>query len=260
MLNLQKSPNWYAIRGGMGLGDSLYLQGVVRYFVEKGERLEVCSKWPEVFRHYGDEIRVVPFRRNNIQILAHYSLRKPRTDTNQWQDCCITARIQEPWSLELNWKPQSALIPDGKPYIAVSLPRIPMDRIDGFGLSLMPDWRVLQRVMDSLQQRYRIVQIGSGKPVHQFSGIDIDLANKTTVGELIDVAHGAAGFLGYCSFIVPLAESFNKPSLIVWSHKGLQDKHAYIRQITPRKVLSKPSSHWVMDNNEAEIDAASAVL
>jgi hypothetical protein len=242
----------------MGLGDSLYLQGVVRYFVDKGEQLEVCSKWPDVFRQYGDQVRVVPFRRDNIQILAHYSLRKSRTDTNQWQDCCKQAGIHEPWELKLDWPTQEVKV---KPYICLALPRIPMDRLDGIGTSLMPDYRATQHCIDVLRQKYQIVQIGAGKALYQFDGIDIDLANKTTVSDLLDVASTASGFLGYCSFIVPLAESFSKPALIVWAHKGLKDRYSYVRQITAKKILSKASSKWVMDNaTEAEIDAAASAF
>ena len=38
------------IRGGRGLGDALYVQGVVRHLVGLGQRLAVRSDWPEVFR------------------------------------------------------------------------------------------------------------------------------------------------------------------------------------------------------------------
>lgn len=231
----------------MGLGDSIYLAGVCRYFVERGERLEVCSKWPEIFKPFGESVTVVPFRRDRIDILAHYSLRKNVVGTNQWQDCCIQAGIRAPWDLRLDWEPQGNLR-EADPYICVALPRTPMDRIDGIGLSLMPKWSTVQRAIDALRWKYRIVQIGAGKPKHHFAGIDNDLSNRTTVRQMLDIAHGASGFLGYCSFIVPLAEALSKPALLVWSAAGLKDRHAYVRQITPQKILSKPSSMWVMDD------------
>lgn len=252
----QKRPRTYSIRGGMGLGDSLYLQGVARYFVEKGFSLEVCSKWPEVFSQL-DGVHVTSFRRNNIDILAHYSLRKPRTDTNQWQDCCIQAGIKEPWELKLNWQPSSKLITGNRPYVCLSLPRVPMDRKDGIGRSLMPSYAAIQRVIDRLKDRFLIVQIGAGPALHQFQGIDIDMSNKTSVAELLDIGYWASGFIGYVSFIVPLAESFSKPGLFIWSHKGLKDRYPYVRQISPQKILSKETSKWVMDSvSEREIDAA----
>jgi hypothetical protein len=69
-----------AIRSGMGLGDALYCQAVARYFVQRGERLKVCTAWPDVFRPLGDMVRLAPFQRSGIDILAHYSARKPIAD------------------------------------------------------------------------------------------------------------------------------------------------------------------------------------
>jgi hypothetical protein len=135
--------------------------------------------------------------------------------------------------------------------------RSPMGRKDGFGAELLPDCRMIQRAIDRLKGRALIVLIGSGKPLFEFKGIDVDLSNKTTVRQLLDVASIADGFLGYCSFIIPLAESFSKPALIVWSRRGLNAGHQYIRQITPQKVLYRESSQFVIDDASLEeIDEA----
>lgn len=249
-----------SIRAGRGLGDSLYLQGVVRHFVEKGERLEVCSDWPDIFRHYGDKVQVVPFRRINVNLCAHYSLRKQQP-TNQWQDCCIQAGINESIDLRLDWTPGPSLLPPrSKPVLCVALPRQPMGRADGFGRELLPDCRVIQRCIDQLRERYLIVQIGAGEPLYRFRNIDVDLANQTTVAQLIDVASEADAFLGYCSWLVPLAEGFNKPALFVWSRKGLNARHPYVRQITPRKILSCSTSRFVIDDQSSDAIGAVAAL
>jgi ADP-heptose:LPS heptosyltransferase len=130
----------------------------------------------------------------------------------------------------------------------VQLPRTPMGRTDGFGKELLPDCRVIQRLIDGLRGKALVVQVGSGDPLFRFTGIDVDLANKTTVAELVDVALAANGFLGYVSFIVPLAESLGKPALLVWSSAGLKARQPYVRQITPRKVLHCKTSRHVMDD------------
>jgi hypothetical protein len=97
--------------------------------------------------------------------------------------------------------------------------------------------------------------------LHQFTGIDIDLANKTTVSDLFDVATKAVAFLGYVSFIVPLAESLSKPALLVWSRRGLSAPHQFVRVITPQKVLHKPSSRFVWDDaTEQELNEAALCL
>lgn len=250
-----KLPGYVSIRGGMGLGDALYVQSVARYLVGKGQKVLACSKWPDVFRPLGDAVIVGPFTRAGVDKLAHYSLRKGVAGTTQFQDCCITAGITEAVDLRLDWEvldrdsvARIQILAGSRPIVCVQLPRIPMDRKDGFGKELMPDCRVIQRQIDRIRDRAFVVQIGAGMPVFQFQGLHMDLANKTTVAQLLDLASVAHGFIGYVSFVVPLAESLKKPTLIVWSQAGLQSKHAYVRQIRPEKCLHGPFCKWAMDD------------
>lgn len=242
------------IRGGMGLGDALYVQSVVRHLVGKGERLRVRTAWPEVFSQLGPAVATAEFTRANVQILAHYSVRKGIDGTTQFEDCCIAAGIKGPVELRLDWRPTGQELihrirSAGRPIVCVQLPRSPMGRKDGFGAELLPDCRVIQAAIDVLRQRALIVQVGSGVPLFEFTGIDIDLANQTSVSQLLDVASVADAFLGYCSFLLPLAESFDKPALLVWSSKGLRSAQTFIRRITPQKVIHKPATtQAVVDN------------
>jgi hypothetical protein len=245
------------IRSGRGLGDALYLQAVTRHLVAKGQKLIVCCDWPEVFKPLKGSVVIEPFTRNGINILAHYSMRKIFKDTTQFRDCCLQAGITEKVELKLDWKPSSRLTDN--PYLVVQLPRQPMNRPDGFGMELLPDCNVIQDLINHLKDRFTIVQVGAGRALYQFKGVDIDLANKTSVSELLDVVHGSAGVIGYCSFIVPLAESFDKPGLFVWSRRGLNAKHEYIKTITPRKILEKPTDRYLIDDcSDAEILEAAA--
>jgi hypothetical protein len=69
---------------------------------------------------------------------------------------------------------------------------------------------------------------------------------------LMNIASIADAFYGQCSFIIPLAESFNKKLLIVWSSKGLNCGESYIETITPKKILSKETSDFIVDSWEPE--------
>ena len=244
-----------SIRGGAGLGDSIYLCAIAAHLVREGHKVEACSNWLEVFKHTA--VEVSPFRRERINRLAHYSARKGRVGSTQFQDCCASALVKDV-ALTLPWVAAPVTIP--RPYVCVQLPRSPMGRRDGFGKELLPDCRKIQQAIDMLRGRATVVQIGAGQPLFKFTGIDIDLANKTSVAGMIDVASQAEAFIGYPSFIVPLAEALDKRALLVWSRKGLASGTLYVRQITPQKVIHKASSRWVIDNcNEAtlrgEVDA-----
>ena len=237
----------------MGLGDALYVQAVARHIVRCGERLKVCTAWPDVFKPLGDSVTIAPFTRAGIGYLAHYSQRKTLTETNQFEDCCQAAGITEPVDFRLDWKLEdealAALVMEtGKPVILVQLPRAPMGRTDGFGAELLPDCRKIQRAIDLIGDRATIVQIGSGAALFEFRSIDIDMTNRTTVCQLLDLASIASGFLGYVSCAVPLAESFARPGLFVWSRRGLNSGTPYVKSITPKKILHRRTSRAVIDD------------
>lgn len=250
----KRIPGRLAVRSGKGLGDSLYLQGVVRHLVEKGRTdLEVCTSWPDVFRPLRGKVHISPFRRECIDASFHYISRKRIPNTDQFTDCCIAAGLREHVDLRLDWVPinrrlVSNLQSVGKPIVIVQLPRSPMGRADGFGDDILPNCKVIQKAIDRLRPRAFTVQIGSGKQLYKFNNIDLDLANKTSVSDLIDVASVSNGALGYCSFIVPLAESLNKPTLLVWSRQATQSRNEFVRVITPKKIFHRASSKFVMDD------------
>jgi hypothetical protein len=223
------------IRGGSGLGDSIYVQSVAMHMVNKGAKVTVRSNYADLFRH--TRVNVVPFHRVGKCVIAHYASRKPEK-TTQFEDVCINAGIREPVEMRLDWKAQSNLL-DGfeRPIVAVLLPRLPMDRTDGYGKELMPRWEVLQKLIDLTD--YTTVQIGRGEPVYRYSGIDLDLSNKTSISQLLDVSSQVDGFVGTCSFMIPLAESLNKPFFALWSAKGLRSENDYVRTITPEKIIHR---------------------
>lgn len=53
---------------------------------------------------------------------------------------------------------------------------------------------------------------------------------------------------------MPLAESFDRPALFVWSRRGLRSPRAFISQITPNKILHKrETSRHVIDDAPPEV-------
>ena len=255
-----------SIRAGSGLGDSLYLQGVVRLLVERGRRdLEALTKYPELFLPLAGRVKVGRFRRQ-ADILAHYTRRRGVPDSNQWQDCCIAAGIREAAPLRLDWTPRSPRLVErlreaaaGRPIVLVAMPREPMARGDNFALELLPDCRRLQQAVDLVGRRALTVQVGRGPALFRLERLGLDLANATSVAELADAAAVAAGGLGYCSFLVPLMESFDRALLAVWSRRGLESRTELIRRLTPAKVMQLPrrGAAAVMDDcPDPELEAA----
>ncbi len=240
------------IRGGSGLGDAIYVRAVAEHFIAKGEPVEACSDYPGIF--IGSGANAVPFRRDNIDRVAHYTPHKGRVGTTQWTDVCNTAGINEPIQFRINWSISNrALVEklrtfaDGKPLILVHGGRVPMARTDGFGKELLPHPAAFDVVLEALQDCF-LVQIGQAEQVYRLN-CDISLNGSTSVCDLLDLGMSCDGAVGQCSYIVPLAEVFDKPLLAVWAAHGMQSNmHPYVKQIRPEKVLSKESSRFVVDD------------
>ena len=238
------------IRGGSGLGDAIYLRPIVEHFLRAGERVQVCSNYPDVF--CGLDIQVETFNRNNIDVLAHYTAGKLTAGMNQWQDICASAKVSVPLSFE--WTVRNLALVDGlraeaagRPIIVVHAGRVPMARTDGFGKELLPERAAVDAVLEELADCL-IVQIGKDGQQYTLK-TEVDLSGRTSITDIFDLAVSVDGFVGQCSFIIPLAEAFDKPLLVVWAAAGMSPaRHYYIRAITPRKVLSKQSSRFVVDD------------
>lgn len=246
-----RAPQRLRIRGGSGLGDAIYLQSIARHFIGQGYRPEVCSDWHDVFLPLKGQVDLASFRRVEVDRLAHYSMRRGVLGTSQFEDGCIQAGITGQVEFNLGWPTATHRITAEagyRPIIVVQMPRPPFGRTDGFGMEFLPDCRRVQAAIDHIGKRAFFVQVGSGKPLFEFSGIDRDLTNRTSVCDLLDVGSLASAFLGHCSFIVPLAEAQSKPALLVWSRNGVNSPHQVVRQMTPQKVLHRASSLWVMDD------------
>lgn len=248
------------IRAGRGLGDALYLQSIVRHLVAAGVSLEVCTDYPELFRF---PVRFAPFSRVGIRYTCHYIQDKTNTATNQFQDMCRLAGVG-PVELRLDWRVTNPSLVEavrrqaaGRPILFVHGGREPLGRKDGYGLELMPRAEVFNAIVARLRADCFTVFCGKGDRLFPVP-VDLDLNGQTSVSELVDIASIADGCLGQCSFVVPLAESLNKPLLTVFSAAGRRSTNPYVRTITPNKILSKSSSTFAMDDwNDAQIhDAA----
>lgn len=237
-----------SIRGGSGLGDALYVQAVARFMVSRGDMVEVCCDWPDVFGQYSDDVLVVsPFRRMGVSVVAHYSTRRGCSNTTQFEDCCISASIPRTAPLRLDWEPRASC-ERLRPFVLVAMAREPFARGDNYGIELLPDCNAVQRVIDIVRRDYDVVQVGKGESLHAYSGLSEDLSNRQSVSELIDLASRASGMIGQMSYMIPLAESLGKPGLFVWSRRGLSSKNEVLSRLTPRKVLHHTNSLCVVDD------------
>ena len=238
------------IRGGSGLGDSIYLRPIVEYLAVSNP-ITVLSFFPDVFLGCKN-VSVEPFQKSNVDVIAHYSTRRHIQTSTQYNDMVVTARIKEPVPLRFEWQIQNLELvrtlidtAKGRPIILVHGGRAPFGRADGYGMEVMP-WRCgFLPILETLSDCF-LVRIGKGEqyPLK----VDMDLQDLTTVTDLLDLGYICDGVVTQCGYPVPLAECFDKPLLAVWSARGLTSPKELIRTITPQKILSKSTSKYVLDD------------
>lgn len=251
------------IRSASGLGDSVYLRAIAEHFHRQGHQVVACTNYPDVFKF--SPVTPEPFRRTDVDVVAHYVTGKARPGTTQWQDVCIAAGVTEPVPFTFPWFRGSTGLVERVRALAGDLPvvlvhggRLPMNRRDGFGIKLVPEKRAFDAVLDGAASSCFLVAVGGHSTTPEDGGdclfdlpCDYDLRGSTTIPELLDLFHACAGVVGQVSYAVPMAEVFDRPLLAVWSCEGLADREPYIRQITPQKVLSKDTSGYVIDSLDA---------
>lgn len=243
------------MRGPSGLGDAIYLRVVAEHIAEQGVDLEVLNNYPDVF--CGAAVTVKPFVRGmKVDIVSHYVYGKNNPGTNQFQDMCIAAKLPATIPLRFDWKVMNRRLVDdlrtraaGRKIIVVHGGRTPMARTDGFGAELLPLKAAFDLVLGELRDCF-LVRVG--KHALYPLAAELDLQDRTTVTDLIDIGQACDGWVAQCSFAVPLAEAFDKPLLAVWAAAGLRAKHGYVKSITPQKILSKSSSTYVFDDWQAD--------
>lgn len=249
------------VRGGSGLGDSIYLRPIVDYLVENGERVTVLSFFPDVF--IGSGATVEPFNKTQIDVLAHYSLDRKNQTTNQWQDVLKCAGVAADIPLRFTWNIRNRRLVDdlkakagGRKIIVVHGGRTPFGRSDGMGMEILPERAAFAVTLAAMKGCF-LVRVGQGNQLYPLA-VDVDLNDKTSVSDLLDIAAVCDGVVTQCGFPVPLAECFDKPVLVVWSARGLVSVQPIIALITPAKILCKPTSRYVMDDWDAESIRAAA--
>lgn len=237
------------LRAGSGLGDSIYLRPIADYFISHGDAVTVMSNHPDVF--IGSGAKVEPFSRNNIDKLAHYAAARFNTKTTQFQDMC--ERVGVKVALNFDWKIRNAELVEcikknanGRKIIMVHGGREPFGRSDGYGMEILPERSVFKIALNALNDCYR-VGVGKGKVIYSLPA-DLDLHDKTSVSDLLDIGMISDGVISQCAFPIPIAESFDKPLMVVWSNKGLRSEDKVIASVAPQKILSKQSSKFIVDN------------
>lgn len=239
------------IRGGSGLGDSVYLRPIVDRLIRNGDRVTVMSYFPDVFIDSGAHVE--PFNRVSINVLAHYAGDRANQKSTQFADMLRSAQMSEDIPLRFEWTVRNPGLVDrvrtsagGRPIIVVHGGRPPFGRSDGLGAEILPQRTAFIAALGGLVDDCFTVRIGKGPKTYDLPS-HLDLYDQTSVSDLLDLIKIADGVVTQCGYPIPMAECFDTPLLAVWSDRGLASANPVIASVTPAKILSKDSSKFVMD-------------
>ena len=231
-----------SLRGGRGVGDTLYVQAIARELC-KTEDITVCTEYPELFQL---PVKFEPYRRNNIDVVCHYANRRHER-THQWEDVQIRAGVKA--DLRLDWQTVNdsfiRRFEHLRPILFVNAGRFPMQRTDGYANSILPEEGPLNAVLKELRKEYTAIYVGRGARLYPVE-CDIDLGDKTSITELVDLATISDAFYGQCSFMNILAQSLDKPCLTMFASRRANND--LLRTITPQKILFKETDEYIFDD------------
>lgn len=216
--------------------------------------MTVLSFFPDVF--IGSGAQVHPFDKSlidpRVDLIAHYAPYRQDQTSTQYADMLRGAKLPN-IPLRFDWTIRSRGLVDelrdlaaGDPIVLVHGGRPPFGRTDGVGREILPRREAFETVLGMFADCFT-VRVGKGEQTYPLPA-DVDLCNRTSVADLIDIASICDAIVTQCGFPIPLGECFDKPVLAIWSARGLNSAQPIIPMVTPRKILSKPTSRFVMDN------------
>lgn len=257
------------LKGASGLGDTIIAWPIVKYYAKRFDIVNYMTDYPELYETIPN-VRCYPHKKLNYMIDAAgrkhpvdirftYCPRKYTPGSNQFEDSCISAKVSESIKLEIDWIIQNDnLVEDilaaslGKKICILAAPYEPFGRDDDFGklLRIKPD--IMQAIVDKYKDKVYFVQVGNNNVLHQIKGI-MNIINKTTVSDLMDLVQVADFTLAQVGNMLPLSEALGTPSFTIFSSDGLKSENRFISSIKPEKVVTYPKiNKSVIDGNITE--------
>lgn len=229
-----------------GLGDAIYLRAIVLHLLKRGDDPTVFTRWPGVFADLPIKVKSVEDVTGQEDLRhAMYCLfcRVPAVKAlDQFALACLQAGILEPVQLRIDWPVKNrALLDDvrkranGRRVLMFQ----PVKKANKEQEALRPKRDAFSRYVAE-RNEFR-VKVGS--PSHIMEGdtspCDLDLTGKTTVQDVFDLASAVDVVFCEPCFLLPLAESMDKPVVCMFSRRGFASKVERVYNVTPERLFHK---------------------
>lgn len=255
------------IKCASGFGDSIYMYPITRYLLKQNRKLNliVMTDYKDIYKchPYRERIEFVKHSKDFANFKISYCGRKYKSGTSQFEDVCIAAEVPKDIKYNIDWKIQNKELIDnikklssGKPICVVSAPFKPFGRVDEFGKELTVNFKRMNDLIARNKNDYYFIQTCKNTPEYILNNINLNLAGKTAISDVLDIMSIANRSVGQIGHILPLSEVFKVPCMLFFSRRGINCENRFISSITYEKVVhyKKLVSFCVDDFSDVEID------
>jgi hypothetical protein len=257
------------IKCASGFGDAIYAYPIVRHLIESGkeEHITVMTDYHQIYdcAPFKDKLSFLRHSKDFAQYKISYCGRKYKAGTSQFQDVCMAAEVPTDLDFSIDWEIQNQdLINTIKklarrkeaPICLISAPFKPFGRVDEFGVELTVNFKRMDDLIRRNRDKYFFVQVCKNVPEYALNNIDLNLAGKTTISDVLDIMSISDCSMGQIGHILPLSEVFKVPCLLFFSRKGLNCENRFISSITYDKIVHYKDiiKYCVDDETDVEID------
>lgn len=236
----------------MGLGDAIYSYPIVKYYKNNNpdKKIIVLTKYKEVF----EILNNINFSedRSNFDIDCTYLDRKQIQETNQFEDILINSNSPKNLNFEIDIKIKKINLKTSKKILLLRNPYLGMELRKTSILT--PNLNEIVNLIDKLKKKYYIILLKHEKDGTNIFYKNFDyLLEKTSINQLMNLVFQSDFIISQNGHMLALAESLNTKIISIFSSKLRETNDVFFNSITPKKVITKKSSHYVYDDDLKKI-------
>ena len=234
-----------------GLGDAIYLRAIVLHHL--GQPQTVFTMWEDVFSNMRD-VKVMPL--SDVALEHDYNLRyafyclhcnmPELKNLSQFEMMCRQGGITESVELKIDWGVRNeALVKSvrdaaaGRPIMLVQVPKRPGNIEQKL---IRPNTAAFVSAVRERDRFFRVI-VGNRHFCDDIEECprELDLLDKTSVTDILDLATAADTFLSDPCYLVVLAQAIGKPFECMFSADGLRSNYPKISGVTPERLFHRGS-------------------
>lgn len=234
------------LRGGGGVGDSIYVYPIANYFSKKNIDVEVLTDFPMFYRN----IKNCKTRSRNIippgTVNCRYGERYPIQTTNIWEDTLITSGLQDKnIDLKINYDRTKYKFDfeTDKKIVLIKSPTYSMKRQKPETERIIPNPKYFQTIINEFKDQCYFIKCGLVNGYKTtLNNFDLDLSGYNDLIKILALVDISDIVLCQSSFFVSMAEGLDGKLMIGFNRQGMDTKYKFFHYITPKKVICKKNT------------------